>query len=92
MNTKIEYEYGCEGKKYHIEYYSNHLERQECYGASCKVEGTIENFNPAAQTAIKNNKGELILIDSRLIAVMRPMNKFELKEFEKGNKENETKR
>lgn len=77
------YDYGCEGKEYYVGYYPNNNERQEKYGFINKVYGTIENFNPCTQTAIKNSKGELILIDSKLIAIMRPMNKSELECFKK---------
>jgi len=87
--NEIKYTYGCENKKYHVEYYPNQLERQEQYGMTLKVNGIVKHFDPSCQIAIQTAKCDFILIDSRLIAVMRPMNEFEIKDFEKLEVKNE---
>jgi cytochrome oxidase Cu insertion factor (SCO1/SenC/PrrC family) len=73
----IIYEYGCENKRYTIIFYRNMTEKEDKYGNTYKVIGIVKNFNPMGQTAINDDSGDLWLIDSRLISVMKPASKFD---------------
>lgn len=79
--TVARYSYGCEGKEYYISFYNDTLEKEERCGCIKQVYGVIENFNPNKQTAIRDTDGDLWLIESKLIAVMRPMTEIELKRY-----------
>lgn len=71
------YDYGCENKRYTITFYRNMTEQEDKHGSIHKVTGIIANFNPMKQTAIKDDNGDLWVIDSRLISVMKPAGKFD---------------
>jgi hypothetical protein len=81
----VNHMYGCENKKYYVSFYINSGEREERFGCSKSVLGVIEHFAPNNKTVIKDKNGDMWLVESKLIEVMRPMSEIELKRFEEGN-------
>ena len=67
------YEYGCENKLYWIAFYKNRNELEEKTGLIKTVKGTVENFQPNGQTAIRDENGDFWLIESKLISTMIPV-------------------